>query len=645
MIRFFSIFIFCFHSVLGLSSQNSKGVEVVDAKGLALVIGISDYEHVFDLQYGASDASAFANFLTDKNGGNLQKENVTSLFNSEATVSNIRSGLRALANNARTGDVVVIYYSGHSDIRKSENNEKSFVVTHETDLTKIETTALPFTEIADIVKNLEQQGVSVQFYWDSNSFGRNGEILIDETLDEALVHQTRIMACSPNEMASESAKWSGGVFTHYLIRGLYGEADTDLDKAISLLELDRYLSENVGRETEGKQNPVTQGQYETILCLVKDGYQGDINYTYESNQNIEEYIVDDSDEPYFSILSPELCVGQALMSNETEFLVKIRTKNPVDYLLFNEEKITKSDTLEFEHRINIKPGLNKIYIRSQLGVKSHLDSIIVFSEKKLSPFEQLAQKTEIKHYALFIAVEDYVELTDLGNPVLDARTLALELKENFGFEIDTLMNPTKTQIQDKLMEYATRFNPEEAKNRNDHLLIYLTGHGSKSEQFGDGYFAGTDSEKNEIHHNSYISFEQLRTQINALGFKHILVMLDACYGGLFDSELASNSGEKADVNPYIPPDINKFVKEKLEFKTRRMISAGRAVPVYDGTVKENSPFTKLLLEGLRNVNPSNPILTIEKILVALDKNSTVIHTSHFLSNQPGSNFLMFYKNQ
>ena len=60
-----------------------------------------------------------------------------------------------------------------------------------------------------------------------------------------------------------------------------------------------------------------------------------------------------------------------------------------------------------------------------------------------------------KDYALFIAVQDYDHWTDLRNPVSDAQTLAKELKEEYHFSTEVVVNPRRNEIYTVLEKYRT----------------------------------------------------------------------------------------------------------------------------------------------------------------------------------------------
>jgi metacaspase-1 len=98
------------------------------AKGHALLIGLNavDPNH-YDGWDGAlnvceADANKVETFLKKQKFGNITK-----LLTKEATRANVISALDKLASTANTGDLVIVYYSGHGgneipDLNKDEND-------------------------------------------------------------------------------------------------------------------------------------------------------------------------------------------------------------------------------------------------------------------------------------------------------------------------------------------------------------------------------------------------------------------------------------------------------------------------------------------------------------------------------------------
>ena len=75
-------------------------------------------------------------------------------------------------------------------------------------------------------------------------------------------------ASQSGEVSQELDKFGHGVFTHFLLQGLKGEADRNNDYAITIGELMDYVEEMVKRQTNGNQHPTrNQGTYDTDMII------------------------------------------------------------------------------------------------------------------------------------------------------------------------------------------------------------------------------------------------------------------------------------------------------------------------------------------------------------------------------------------
>jgi hypothetical protein len=58
-----------------------------------------------------------------------------------------------------------------------------------------------------------------------------------------------------------------GVFSHFLIRGLKGEADANHDKKVTIQELFDYVYNNVRSFTGNLQSPIIRGDYDHSMII------------------------------------------------------------------------------------------------------------------------------------------------------------------------------------------------------------------------------------------------------------------------------------------------------------------------------------------------------------------------------------------
>ena len=71
-----------------------------------------------------------------------------------------------------------------------------------------------------------------------------------------------IMSSKSDETSLEARGLRHGVFSHFLIRGLKGEADANENKIVTVNELFNFVYRNVREYTGNLQSPVLRGNYD-----------------------------------------------------------------------------------------------------------------------------------------------------------------------------------------------------------------------------------------------------------------------------------------------------------------------------------------------------------------------------------------------
>ena len=239
-------------------------------------------------------------------------------------------------------------------------------------------------------------------------------------------------------------------------------------------------------------------------------------------------------------------------------------------------------------------------------------------------------------YALLFAVDDYDHWPDLMSPHFDAQAILLDLQNFYGFQVELIRNPTREGILEALLRYAARQYTDE-----DQLLIFFAGHGHFNPGFKEGYLVAQDTKQpiGDITMGSYLSHSEFRNIINRMSCKHIFLVLDTCYSGTFDQQIAMR-GEAEDV---FRPISYADVEEKLKYTTRWYLTSGGKEQVPDGG-RGHSPFAHEFLEALRSKGGIDNILTIDEVLGYLEKlDDPKPRASGFGSNEPGSDFLFIKK--
>jgi hypothetical protein len=232
-----------------------------------VIIGIGNYQdtRIPALRFTVNDAQGLYDLLTNPNYGGIPKENIKLILNQDATYQNIKGAIgKWLSQQAKEEDTVIIYYSGHG----APEAQDTYWVTYNADIDDLYTTALSNNEIADMLSRIRSKRVIT--FLDScysaatvkrKNLTRNvqTEIPWDKFSGQGRV---TISASDGKQLSLELDEYQHGVFTYYLLEGLQGKADKNLDGVIEVDEIWDYIKYQVtdtARKAGNPQTPVFQG--------------------------------------------------------------------------------------------------------------------------------------------------------------------------------------------------------------------------------------------------------------------------------------------------------------------------------------------------------------------------------------------------
>lgn len=229
----------------------------------ACIIGIASYTHMPSLKYTDDDAYQVYAFLKSPEGGALKDDNIKILIDDAATKNNVLYELKDICDQADANDVVLVYLSGHglqgsyipSDF-DGYNNSIPYA-----DILSIvdESSAKHKVCIADAchsgsmyaAKSIKTQGLEA-YYSNFNELDGGTAFLTSSKSEEV------------------SLEYSGlrhGVFSHFLIEGLKGNADSNNNEIVTLFELYKFIYKNVQEYTNYNQTPTLTGNYNPDMPL------------------------------------------------------------------------------------------------------------------------------------------------------------------------------------------------------------------------------------------------------------------------------------------------------------------------------------------------------------------------------------------
>lgn len=126
--------------------------------------------------------------------------------------------------------------------------------------------------------------------------------------------------------------------------------------------------------------------------------------------------------------------------------------------------------------------------------------------------------------ALMFGVEQYKsdEWQDLESPVRDVKLLGQTLKEQYGFEVSIVSNPTRQGILDALEEMQAEVEPCES------VVVYYAGHGERDDAMDTGFWLPSDATRSK---STWISNGDVADRLRALPVQHVLLIVDSCFAG------------------------------------------------------------------------------------------------------------------
>lgn len=196
------------------------------------------------------------------------------------------------------------------------------------------------------------------------------------------------------------------------------------------------------------------------------------------------------------------------------------------------------------------------------------------------------------HYAesraLVIGVDKYERLSPLGFAVNDAVGVREALVNKLGFPSKNVISlldqdATRENIRRAFLSFAS-----DAVTLDDRILVFFAGHGTtRTGARGEtGYLVPVDADLGDL--STLIRWDEFTSNSDLIRAKHILFVMDACYGGLaLTRSLQAGSA--------------RFLKDTMLRYSRQVLTAGKAnetVADSGDPLPGHSVFTGHFLEGL-----------------------------------------------
>lgn len=243
-------------SLLKPTTKAADGVATM----YAVVVGIGRYTAMKTLNYTDDDAYQMYAFLKSPEGGALSDDQVEILVDENATRTNIELALSDKLGQADADDIVVFYFSGHGvdgyfvpvDFDGIHN-----LLSHKR---VEELLASSSAKHKLVLADACHSGGLLAARSMSASSSRLYDAFLNSNGGTAL-----LMSSRSEEVSLEANNLRSGVFSHYVMRGMKGEADTNQNRIVTVDELHAYVYDKVREYTGYRQTPVISGNFDRAM--------------------------------------------------------------------------------------------------------------------------------------------------------------------------------------------------------------------------------------------------------------------------------------------------------------------------------------------------------------------------------------------
>lgn len=226
--------------------------------------------------------------------------------------------------------------------------------------------------------------------------------------------------------------------------------------------------------------------------------------------------------------------------------------------------------------------------------------------------------------ALIIGINEYKNASPLSYAVSDAEEICDVLVDELAFPPENVIKLIDAAAtKENILRAFLGFTKEEV-GLDERVFVFFAGHGhTRTGIRGEvGFLVPYDADMDDF--STFIRWDDLTRNSELVRAKHMLFIMDACYGGLA-------------LNRSLHAGSTRFLKDMMLRYSRQVLTAGKADEVVSdsgGPLPNHSVFTGHLIEGLRGkAATENGVITASGLMsyvygkVANDKNSN--QTPHY----------------
>jgi hypothetical protein len=197
-------------------------------------------------------------------------------------------------------------------------------------------------------------------------------------------------------------------------------------------------------------------------------------------------------------------------------------------------------------------------------------------------------------WALVVGINAYRYCAPLGYATQDAMAVATALEKSCGFDRSRITLLTDGAATTSAIREAFFRLTDPEVQPNDRVVVFFAGHGyTRTDPRGEvGFLAPVDARVENL--ASLWRWDDLTRNAGLIKAKHVLFVMDACYGGLA-------------VTRSLSPGSSRFLKDMLVRYSRQVLTAGKAdetVADSGGPRPGHSVFTGHFLDAIEGAAKS-----------------------------------------
>ena len=229
----------------------------------ALIVGASRYDHFESLKYTDDDAYRIYAFLRSPEGGAVPDDHIRILIDESAVANNIYKSLDEITAMAGPEDVVLVYLAGHG--------LQGYYVPTDSDGYRNRVGYEEIKERLSVCEARQKLVIADACYSGSLLAAKTPMFesvdLFYKKLSASGGGTAFLLSSKSEEFSLESQGLRQGIFSHYLIQGLKGEADKNGDRLVNLDELYNYVYTHVREYSGNLQSPMLAGDIDRTMPL------------------------------------------------------------------------------------------------------------------------------------------------------------------------------------------------------------------------------------------------------------------------------------------------------------------------------------------------------------------------------------------